>query len=236
MRNIAIIPARSGSKGLKDKNIKELCGKPLMAYSIEAAINSGIFDCVHVSTDSEKYADIAKQYGADVPFLRNAETSSDASSTWDVVDEVLCNYCNMREFFDTFAVLQPTSPLRKAIHIQQAYELYNERKAKAVVSVCEVEHSPLLCNTLNENCELFNFIKRDNMLRRQDMETFYRINGAIYISDINFYKEDHYLYREGSLAYKMEQHESVDIDTMLDFIIAECILNEKGVSKGGGEI
>ena len=85
MRNIAIIPARSGSKGLKDKNIKELNGKPLMAYTIEAALESGIFDCVHVSTDSEKYAEIGRQFGADVPFLRDVKLAGDKSSTWDAL-------------------------------------------------------------------------------------------------------------------------------------------------------
>ena len=89
MRSIAIIPARSGSKGLKDKNIKELCGKPLLAYSIEAAKLSGCFDTVMVSTDSEKYAEIARQWGAEVPFLRSAETSNDTASSWVVVREVL---------------------------------------------------------------------------------------------------------------------------------------------------
>ena len=92
MRNIAIIPARSGSKGLKDKNIKELNGKPLMAYTIEAALESGIFDCAHVSTDSEKYAEIGRQFGADVPFLWDAKLSGDKSSTWDALSYVLQEY------------------------------------------------------------------------------------------------------------------------------------------------
>ena len=89
MKNIAIIPARSGSKGLPDKNIRELCGKPMLAYSIEAAKKSGKIDVVHVSTDSEHYAEIAKAYGADVPFLRTGEFSGDTATTWDVVRFVL---------------------------------------------------------------------------------------------------------------------------------------------------
>ena len=92
MRNIAIIPARSGLKGLKDKNIKELNGKPLMAYTIEAALESGIFDCVHVSTDSEKYAEIGRKFGADVPFLRDVELAGDKSSTWDALRYVVQEY------------------------------------------------------------------------------------------------------------------------------------------------
>lgn len=92
MRNLAVIPARSGSKGLKDKNIKELLGKPLLAYSIEAALQSEVFDEVHVSTDSREYADLAQKYGADVPFLRNSDLSSDTASTWDAMKYVLKQY------------------------------------------------------------------------------------------------------------------------------------------------
>jgi len=109
MKNIAIIPARSGSKGLPDKNIRLLCGKPLLAYSIEAALQSDMFDVVHVSTDSIQYAEIAKKFGADVPFLRSTETSSDSASSWDVVKEVIEKYQKVGKCFDTFMLLQPTS-------------------------------------------------------------------------------------------------------------------------------
>ena len=112
MKSIAIIPARSGSKGLIDKNIRLLCGKPMLAYSIEAAEKSEIFDVVHVSTDSEQYAEIAKNYGADVPFLRGEELSNDTANTWDVVRYVLKKYKELGKYFDVVMVLQPTSPLR----------------------------------------------------------------------------------------------------------------------------
>ena len=109
MKNIAIIPARSGSKGLPDKNIRLLGGKPLLAYTIEAAIQSGCFDTVHVSTDSEHYAEIARQYGADVPFLRSAALATDTASTWDAVREALCRYAELGKTFDTMMLMQPTS-------------------------------------------------------------------------------------------------------------------------------
>ena len=105
MKNIAIITARSGSKGLKDKNIRLLAGKPLMAYSIDAALESGLFETVMVSTDSEEYARIARDCGAEVPFLRSEETASDRASSWSVVDEVLCSYEKSRKSFDTFCLL-----------------------------------------------------------------------------------------------------------------------------------
>ena len=159
MKNLAIIPARSGSKGLPDKNIKELLGKPLMAYSIEAALASGVFDEVMISTDSEKYAEIAKKCGASVPFLRSEATASDTASSWDMVTEVLNNYKKLlgREF-DTFCLLQPTSPLRTAEDIRAAYDIYNQKAKFAVVSVCETEHSPLWAGQLPETCEFIDFI------------------------------------------------------------------------------
>ena len=131
MRSIAIIPARSGSKGLPDKNIKPLNGKPLLAYSIEAALASGMFDTVHVSTDSERYAGIARQYGADEPFLRSAETSSDTASSEDAIREVLRRYEEMGQRFDAFMLLQPTSPLRTADDIRAAFGVMEESRRKA---------------------------------------------------------------------------------------------------------
>jgi len=114
MKQIAVIPARSGSKGLKDKNIKVLNGKPMMAYTIEAALNSKLFDCVHVSTDSAQYASIAKQYGADVPFLRDKELADSKASTWDALRDVIQKYKEAGREFDAVTLLQPTSPLRSA--------------------------------------------------------------------------------------------------------------------------
>ena len=141
MRNIAIIPARSGSKGLKDKNIKELNGKPLMAYTIEAALESGIFDCVHVSTDSEKYAEIGRKFGADVPFLRDVELAGDKSSTWDALRYVVQEYRKRGKEFELVTLLQPTSPMRNARNIREAYEVFEQKSADAVISICELEHS-----------------------------------------------------------------------------------------------
>lgn len=224
MRNLAIIPARSGSKGLKDKNIKNLCGKPLLAYTIEAALKSGQFDEVMVSTDSEKYAKIARQYGADVPFLRSDVTAGDSASSWDMVDEVLTDYENVGMAFDTFCLLQPTSPLRDAEDIKEAYKVYVEKASFAVISVCEAEHSPLWCGHLPDNRELVGFINSESMRRRQDTGKFYRLNGAIYIVNIGKFKTDRSFYQKGSFAYIMPQDRSVDIDTDLDFKLAEFML------------
>lgn len=225
MRNIAIIPARSGSKGLKDKNIKDLCGKPLMVYTIEAALKSECFDEVMVSTDSEQYAEIAEQYGANVPFLRSKMTSSDQASSWDMVEEVLEGYDKLGQEFDSFCLLQPTSPLRSYKDIASAYEIYKEKASFAVVSVCEAEHSPLWCGHLPESCELVGFIDAHSMKQRQAGGKFFRLNGAIYIVDIERFKQEKFLYQSGSFAYVMPQILSIDIDTPLDFLLAEAVIN-----------
>lgn len=226
MKNIAIIPARSGSKGLKDKNIRDLCGKPLMAYSIEAALQSGKFEEVMVSTDSEKYAANARKYGASVPFLRSDATASDTASSWDMVDEVLHNYKTLGRDFDTFCLLQPTSPLRNAEDIVAAYSLYEDKADFAVVSVCEAEHSPLWCGHLPESNEFINFVDEKNLKQRQAGRKFYRLNGAIYIVNTEKFKTERNFYQKGNFAYIMSQEKSVDIDTEIDFKLAELILKQ----------
>lgn len=223
MKNIAIIPARSGSKGLRDKNIKELLGKPLIAYSIEAAVQSNLFDEVMVSTDSEEYAEIARLCGASIPFLRSKEMSSDNADSWDAVREVLDMYKELGKEFDTVCLLQPTSPLRKSDNIVEAYEVFVEKKADTVIGVCETEHSPLWENTLPEDNSMDNFIEESNDLRRQLLPIFYRINGAMYIVSTDKIVKRENLYRN-SFAYIMPIAQSIDIDTELDFILAEKII------------
>ena len=224
MRNLAVIPARSGSKGLKNKNIRMFAGKPLMAYTIESAINSNQFKCVHVSTDSLKYADIARQYGADVPFLRSEKLSTDEAGTWDTVRFVINEYLRLGNEFDTVTVLQPTSPLRTSGDIIAAFHIFEKKGAEAVVSVCETEYLPLLCNVLPENGSLNNFVDLNIVGRRQQSQQFYRINGAIYIQSVDLLMRKGELYGEKSFAYIMAKGSSIDIDDDYDFTIAELLL------------
>ena len=225
---IAIIPARSGSKELCDKNIKELNNKPLMAYTIEAACDSKIFDTIHVSTDSIKYSNIASQYGADQPFLRDMGNSGDESSTWDAVREVLQKYEQLGKSFDICVLLQPTSPLRASDDIQKAYELYCNKNAHSVVSVTEVDHPVQWCFTINSTASMESFSKSPfKNSRRQDLEKYYRENGAIYIvstQDIMNPKFD--FYDTKCYAYIMTRKKSIDIDTLIDFKIAEILIRE----------
>ncbi len=227
MKKIAIIPARSGSKGLKNKNIKLLNGKPLIAYSIEAAFNSGLFDEVVVSTDSEEYGNIAKSFGASVPYLRGEELSGDKASSWDVVKDILKYYQNKGENFEVVALLQPTSPLRTADDIKLGFEVFEKNNANFVVGVCEMDHSPLWANTLPDDNSMEKFIKVEaKNAQRQSLETYYRINGALYIIKSEYLLKTDDIYAEKSFAYIMDKARSVDIDDAFDFKMAEYIMTE----------
>ena len=225
MRNIAIIPARSGSKGLKDKNIIELNGKPLMAYTIEAALKSKCFDTVMVSTDSRKYAKIAEEYGAEVPFLRSKENSSDGSSPWDVMEEVLNEYKKLGKEFDTFCLLQPTSPLRDEKDIKKAYKELEDKKANAVVSMCELECAIHLVNKLPKSLSMKDFINdRQYNKRRQEIEPYYRFNGALYISKVKSFLKHKNIYNDKCYAYIMDRSRSYDVDDRSDLKIVESLM------------
>lgn len=226
MKNLAIIPARSGSKGLKDKNIKLLNGKPLISYTIEAAINSKMFDEVMVSTDSIEYAEIAKLYGAKVPFMRNSELSNDTASSWDVVRDVLNKYKEAGKKFDTVALLQPTSPLRTAEDIIEGYKILKDKSANSVIGVCEVDHSRLWMNTLPEDNSMDNFINPKVVgLPRQELEKYYRINGALYIMRTDNLNKIEYIYSDKCYAFIMDKKKSIDIDDEYDFLFAEVLFS-----------
>jgi len=223
--NIAIIPARGGSKRLPGKNIKLLAGKPLIAWTIEAALESNVFDRVFVSTDDEEIARISKQFGAEIPFMRPTELASDTATTNDVITHLV-------DWFDkshsqqvsNIAILQPTSPLRNARHIKESMDLMHKRSAKAVISVCELDHPIQFCNTLGINGSMDGFIKPDNNKRTQDLETFFRLNGAIYLFDRNCVGDLDNLYSNGTYAYVMNRKSSIDIDTEEDFKLARFLL------------
>lgn len=228
MRALAIIPARSGSKGLPDKNIIEVQGIPLMGYSIRAAVESGIFDEIMVSTDSEKYATIGKQQGASVPFLRSEKMSSDTAGSWDMVREVLINYQTLGKEFDYVMLLQPTSPLRNSADIQNVFKMIECSEIKNVVSVSEVEHPVQWTFELPESCSMEEYAKSPyNRMRRQDLRKHYQENGAIYMVSANDILNPMYdLYRDKCFAYIMPRERSIDIDTRIDLVVLNAILSQ----------
>lgn len=222
---IAVIPARSGSKGLKDKNIKKLNGKPLIAYTIDAAKNANIFDKIIVSTDSEKYAEISREYGAQVPFLRSGKNSSDGANSWDVVKEVLMK---LDEKYDIIVLLQPTSPLRTSENILESLKLFFKKNADTVASVCETEHPSFWCNTLDETLSAKDFIKKEYQRRRQDLPKTYTFNGAIYVIKTSLIFNADFC-GQNSYVYIMDKNNSIDIDNELDFLIAETLLKNHSI-------
>ncbi|MBR4759346.1 MAG: acylneuraminate cytidylyltransferase family protein [Lachnospiraceae bacterium] len=231
MKNLAVVTARSGSKGLKDKNIRLMAQKPLMAYTIESALESGMFHTVMVSTDSEEYAKIAKEYGAQVPFLRREETSGDHAGSWEVVKEVLSGYLNMNEKFDTVCLLQPTSPLRDATDIVKAYGLFEEKQADAITSVCECDHPIEYMMTLDNDMSLERFRKTIKSIQRQMCPQYYRLNGAVYIRALEYISDDIQIRDAKEYAFVMSVKNSVDIDTIDDFEYAEFLIKENLLSK-----
>lgn len=236
MSIIAVIPARSGSKGVKNKNIRELNGIPLMGYSIEVARQANIFDEIIVSTDSTEYAVIARKLGAQVPFLRTYELSNDEAQTLDVVRDTILQYEKMGKSFDSVMILQPTSPLRSKEDILGAVDIMRKKTAEIVVSICEAEHSPLWSNILTKEGTMDKFYNNSkNNKPRQQLEKYYRINGAIYLVNIK-----HLMTSNNEMFYKtvkchpfiMPCNRSVDIDEELDFIIAESIIKYFDKCKG----
>ena len=223
-RNLAIIPARSGSKGLKDKNIKLLNGKPLIAYTIEAALKSNIFREVLVSTDSEEYKKVSQEYGAWVPFLRPRCFAEDNTSTNEVIENVLLTLENMGKTYENFMVLQPTSPLRDENDLKEAFDFFIEKNANSVVSMCECEHSPLLTRKLSNEKQLDGFFADLKCSRRQELNNYYRLNGAIYLAKVDYFKKYKDFYKENSYAYIMDKCKSVDIDDMNDYLYAEFLM------------
>ncbi len=224
---LAIIPARSGSKRLPGKNIRELCGKPMIAWSIEAAIQSEYVDKVIVSTEDEHIANIAREYGAEVPFMRPGYLATDEATTVSVIRDVLLKYKKSGNIFDYVIVLQPTSPLRTSIHIDESIEMLVEKKASSVIGVVRVDHPVEWSNRLQSDGSMVEFIHIGvGNNRSQDYKERYRICGAIYVCDVEMIIcEDPSFINEESIAYIMDEISSIDVDSELDFIVAECVVS-----------
>jgi len=222
---LAIIPARGGSKRLPRKNVLPLGGKPLIAWSIEAAKESKYIDEIVVSSDDNTILDIADQYNIK-KIKRSAKLSSDNATTIDVITNTI-KTCKRN--FDYIILLQPTSPLRNAKHIDDAIELLEEKGADAIISVCEAEHSPLWSNTLQNDYDMSQFLNKNLLNKRsQELQTYYRLNGAIYIANKEkLLKQNSFFLDKNIYAYIMTQKESIDIDTKLDFDFATFLLQEK---------
>jgi len=221
---LAIIPARGGSKRLPRKNVLDLGGKPLITWSIEAGLKSIYIDKVLVSSDDEEILAISEKFGANA-VKRPDVLASDTSTTFDAIQHAIDN----TEEYEYVILLQPTSPLRNASHIDEAIRLMEEKNADAIVSVCEMEHSPLWSNTLDDTLSMEYFMKDEVLNKRsQDLETYFRLNGAIYICKTEkLLEEKSFFLKKNIFAYIMSRENSVDIDEKFDFTVAEILIGDR---------
>jgi N-acylneuraminate cytidylyltransferase len=220
---LAVIPARGGSKGFPGKNIADLGGKPLVAWSIEAAQSSGCVDRVVVSSDSEEIIDVARQFGADVPFIRPANLAEDDTTTWETLAHVL----NELPDFDLVVLLQPTSPLRTATDIDAAVRLSVDSHAP-VIGVCPAPKPPEWLYYLGERGHMEPVLSTDKALsRRQEARPAFAINGAIYVATVEWLLKNNSFMGPETLAYEMPAERSLDIDSALDLQMAASLLNSQ---------
>ncbi len=231
---LAIIPARGGTKGLPGKNKMNLCGKPLIAWSIETALDcSGYINKLIVSTDDKDIAEISKSYKAEVPFIRPDELASDDATTISVIYHTIdWLKCNQSYEPDSILLLQPTSPLRIKKDILNAIDMTNNKNIRSVVSVCKTNHHPWWSNTLPEDGNMGTFLKNDIIhKRRQELPDFYRLNGAIFFAKLDYFYKYNGFFGPKTFAYKMGISESIDIDSEIDFKLASILKDEQINSK-----
>ncbi len=232
-RVLAYIPARSGSKGIKDKNIVEIGGKPLIAYTIEAAKRSKYLDRLIVSTDSPRYAEVAQQWGAEVPFLRPAELATDTApemlTTLHLMEWVEKECLNHeKQPFDLIFRLQCTTPLRSTEDIDDAIEELLARDANSIIGVTEAPVSPLWMNTLPEDKSMKYFIPKHLLKKnRQELPVYYQLNGTIFVARWDFIKKQQVWHGEKSYALIIPRERAVDIDDEIDLALATVLLERQ---------
>lgn len=217
---LAIIPARGGSKRIPKKNIKVFCGKPIMFYSINAAIKSGIFDIVMVSTDSDEIASLAKEYGAEVPFLRSNRTSDDYATTSDVLEEVLLRYKDIGYTFDCFCCIYPTAPFVTATKLNEAFTLFEGKKAEAVLPVVKYSYPPQRAIVIKDGLASFQYIA-NRFARSQDLEPIYHDVGQFYFLRTEEFIKQHDLVLKKTIPLIVNEFEVQDIDNETDWKLAE---------------
>jgi N-acylneuraminate cytidylyltransferase len=225
---LAIITARSGSKGVPRKNVKPLNGLPLTFYTIDVARSMFNDTDICLTTDDIELIDLAKkERNFDVPFIRPSLLASDEASTYDVLLHAIANYESLGKFYETIVLLQPTSPLRTAQHLKEAIKLFKSEQVDMVVSVKEAKSNPYF-TLFEENEEgLLGLSKQSNYTRRQDCPKVYEYNGAIYVIRVESLKKSVLSQFKKIKKYIMDDKASIDIDTPLDWKIAELILHNK---------
>jgi len=222
---LGVIPARGGSKGLPKKNILPLCGKPLIGYTIEAAKYAAHVDRVVVSTEDAEIAKISRSFGADV-IIRPPALATDTASTMDVVFHAL-DFIRRTDAPDLLILLQATSPLRTSQDIDAAVDLFHQSECDTVVSVCEPRHPPYWCFTLSGSYLIPLFGKEERTTRRQDLLRVLCPNGAIYIARPEVLRSIGNFFGGRTVPYQMPAERSIDIDTEIDFRLADILMRQR---------
>jgi len=229
MKILCIIPARGGSKGIKDKNIINVCGKPLIAYSIEKALmlkNNNLIEEVIVSTDCSVIADISKKYGASVPFLRPSQLSEDTSKSIDYYLHALNFFDKNNRIFDAVLLLQPTSPLRSYQILKESIMLFNSVNSDSLISVYNEEYINDLVmykKSKGENLVPFNSLHNKGV-RRQEHGSVYVRNGAIYLTRTEYILKEEKIISDNPLYVEMSKNDSINIDTIEDLELVRRVL------------
>ena len=226
---LCLMLARGGSKGIPNKNLKLLRGKPLIYYTIKAVQDSGVFGRFILSTDSQEISEVAKSYGVEVPFLRPEELAKDDSPALDAIEHALKWIERNDKQYDYVQYIFPTAPLRTAKDICSGIKVLFEKNADMVISVCQTSHPPYWSNVLPDDHSLKGFIKPEHLRNRQEVPVTYRLNGAIYVAKWDVFYEKRNWYEQNTYAYIMPVERSVDIDSEFDFKLAELLLREQGI-------
>ena len=224
---LCIIPARSGSKGIPEKNIKPLCGKPLIAYSIEQALGTDLIDRTIVSTDDEKIAEISRSFGAQTPFIRPASLATDGASTLDVLLHTIA-WCKNNEnlLYDVILLLHANTPLRDIVDIQKCIEIQVDQNADNVFSVAPASKNPYFNMVeVTENGQVM-LSKEGNFFTRQSAPTVFEMNSSIYTWWANILVEKRSLFLPKTRIHIMPRERSIDIDEPIDFRCAEMIMKD----------
>ncbi len=220
MSSIAIITARGGSKRIPRKNVKLFCGKPIIAYSIEAALETGVFDEVMVSTDDEEIKTIAIKYGAKVPFLRSEQTSNDYATTQDVLIEVLGEYHAQGKIFDSICCIYPTAPFVTATKIKEAMQLLKESGCDTVLPVVAFSFPPQRAFVIEEDRLMFQY-PENAMMRSQDLQKLYHDCGQFYCMNVSAFLRNQTIMSENVCPIIQSELEVQDIDNETDWKLAE---------------
>ena len=224
---IAIIPARKGSKGIPGKNIKKLNGIPLIGYTLQQATTSSLIDKIIVSTDSEEICKISEQYGVDVKTLRPEELATDTAILYDVVKYELINNKADELGFSVMILLQPTSPLRESIMIDEALKKFINEDQSSAVSISPVKDHPLFMRTIGADGELNRIFQSNSTVRRQDLPDFYIVNGMIYINWVIDILSGYVSFNDNKSPILISRKYSLDLDTNEDWLEAEkALMNE----------